>query len=373
MCTTGEHRNATRGFVPLDGAPRVQYDSPTMAETRANWIYLFHGEDDLSSREAVQGLVARMKDSPVWELNVANFDGEKLALQDLAATCQTVPFLADKRLVVVANLLSRVSDSGREASRDEVKPERAARGSKKALLDGVLGLLPQVPSFCRLVFLEDRLVPEKDPVLQAIRGLGGFVKAQRLDEGGLGGWIRARASKIDCKFSPGAMEELGAAVGPNARLLSSEMLKLATYCQDRTVEPADVQLLVADARKANVFAMVDALGQRQPEVAVRELRKLFEDGDHPLRVVAMVVRQIRLLIQVKELSEAGASPDEIAQKAGAPFRGVVGLQRQARNFSFAQLERAYRKLLEYDLQVKTGTRDPEAALELLIADLLRAA
>ncbi|HEX2923281.1 MAG TPA: DNA polymerase III subunit delta, partial [Chloroflexota bacterium] len=148
---------------------------------------------------------------------------------------------------------------------------------------------------------------------------------------------------------------------------------LATYCQDRAVEIEDVRLLVADARKANVFAMVDALGQRQPEAAVRELRKLLSEGDHPLRIVAMVVRQFRLLIQVKELSEAGASPDEIAQKAGAPYRGVMGLQRQARNFSFTQLERAYRKLLDYDVQVKTGACDPEAALEFLMADLLRAA
>lgn len=352
----------------------MQYDFDTMAETRANWIYLFHGEDDLSSREAAQGLVARMKDSPVWECNVSTFDGEKMSLQDLAATSQTVPFLADKRLVLVSNYLARLSDSGRESSgRDDAKPERAARGSKKAQLEGLLALLPQVPSFCRLVFVEDRLVPEKDPVLQAIRGLGGYVRANRLDEGGLGGWIKARATKLGCNFSAGALEELGGAVGPNARLLNSEMLKLATYCQDRAVEAEDVHLLVADARKANVFAMVDALGQRQPEAAVRELRKLFSEGDHPLRVVAMVVRQFRLLIQVKELSEAGASPDEIAQKAGAPYRGVVGLQRQARNFSFRELEQAYRKLLEYDVQVKTGGCDPEAALEFLMADLLRAA
>ncbi len=358
----------------LDGKGPVRYDSRTMAETRANWIYLFHGEDDLSSREAVQGLVARMKDSPVWECNVSTFDGEKLAIPDLAATTQTAPFLADKRLIVVFNLLSRLSDSsGRESSREDAKPERAARGSKKAQLEALLALLPQVPSSSRLVFVEDRLVAEKDPALQAIRGLGGYVKAHRLDEGSLAGWIRARATKIGCKFSPGAVEELGTAVGPNARLLNSEMLKLATYCQDRTVEVADVRLLVADARKANVFAMVDALGQRQPEAAVRELRKLLSEGDHPLRIVAMVVRQFRLLIQVKELSEAGASPDEIAQKAGAPYRGVVGLQRQARNFSFKQLEQAYRKLLEYDFQVKTGACDPEAALEFLMADLLRAA
>jgi len=359
--------------LALDCGHCLGYDSPAMATKRASWIYLFHGEDDLTSREAVQGLVSRMKDSPVWECNYSTFDGEKLAISDLISTCQTVPFLADKRLVVVDHLLSRLAESGRESSRDGARTERSARGSKKALVESLLEFLPGVPEFCRLVFLEDRLIPDRDPILQALRSLGAYVKAHRLEEPGLVGWVVQRAGKLGCRFSPHAAEELATSVGPNARLLNSEILKLATYRGDQPIQVEDVALLVSDARRANVFTMVDAVGQRQSDTAMRELRRLLSDGEHPLRVAAMVVRQFRLLIQVKELSEAGASPETISQKAGVSYRGVAGLQRQARNFSFSQLEQAYRQLLDYDLQVKTGARDPEAALELLIADLLRAA
>jgi DNA polymerase-3 subunit delta len=349
----------------------LRYHPPMAAATRANWIYLFHGEDEISSHEAVQGLVARMKDSPMWEYNIASFDGAKLDLPELAGTCCTSPFLADKRLVVVTNLLSYLSEPGRSGSRDEASQEKSPRGSKKGLAEGLLELLPTIPEFCRLVFLEEQLIPEKDPILKAVRSMGGFVKENRLDEGRLAIWIRERARKIDCKISSGAMEELGSAVGPNSRLLNSEMVKLATYCEDRTVEAKDVRMLVSDARKANVFAMVDAIGQRQSEAAIRELRKLLTEGDHPLRIMAMVVRQFRLLIQVKELSEAGLRPEEIAQKAGAPFRGLVGLQKQARNFSFQQLEQAYQRLVDFDVQVKTGAWEPEAALELTVMELVR--
>ena len=203
-------------------------------------------------------------------------------------------------------------------------------------------LIPDVPEFCRLVFLEEQLISEKDSILRVIRGVGGFVKEHRLDEGRLPIWIRDRARRLGCKISIEAIEELAAAVGPEARLLNSELTKLATYCGDDTIEAKHVRMLVSDARKANVFAMVDAIGSRQPDAVLREIRKLLGEGDHPLRIMAMVVRQFRLLIQVKELTEQGASPDEISSKAGVPFRGVAGLQRQARNFSFAQLERAYR-------------------------------
>ncbi|HEX9015909.1 MAG TPA: DNA polymerase III subunit delta [Chloroflexota bacterium] len=339
---------------------------------RANWIYLFHGEDELTSHEAVSGLVARMKDSPMWEYNVTSFDGDKLSIDELANTCQTVPFLADKRLVIVTNLLSRLSDGGRGGpGRDESPQERAPRGSKKALSEALIALLPAVPDFCRLVFVEDQIIPEKDPVLRAVRGMGGFVKENRLDEGRVGFWIRERAKKIGATFSSEAVEELASAVGPNARLLNAEMVKLSTYCADRPVQARDVRLLVSDARKANVFAMVDAIGLRQPEAALGEMRRLLSEGDHPLRIAAMVIRQFRLLIQVKELSEKGASPDEIAGKVGMPFRGVAGVQRQARNFSFSQLEGAYARLLDFDTQVKTGAWEPDAALELLVMELIR--
>ena len=344
-----------------------------MAGSRVSWIYLFHGEDELSSHEAVQGLVARMKDSPGWVYNVAFFEGERLALQDLTAACQTVPFLSEKRLVVVTNLLSRLSEPGRGASRDESRPERAAKGSKGAVLEGVLNLLPTVPEFCRLVFLEEQLISENEPLLKTIRALGGFVKAHRLGESGLVGWIRDRAARIGCKISTDAAEELAAAVGPNSRLLNSELIKLSTYCADRAITAEDVRALVADARKANVFSMVDAVGLRQPDVALRELRRLLTEGDHPLRVMAMLVRQFRLLIQVKSMSEAGLPPEDIAQQLGVSPRGFGGLQRQARNFSFQQLEWAYRQLLECDFQVKTGSREAEVALELLVAELLKAA
>jgi DNA polymerase III subunit delta len=344
-----------------------------MATKRANWIYIFHGEDEVSSHEAVQGLVARMKDSPMWEYNVASFDGEKLSVSDLAGTCRTSPFLSDKRLVIVTNAITRLSDTGRSTGRDEGSPqERAPRGSKKAMADGLLELLPEIPEFCRLIFLESQLIPEKDPILKAVRAMGGFVKEHRLDEGRLSMWIRERARKVGCTISTEAVEELGAALGPNSRLLDSELVKLATYCEDRSIEAKDVRLMVSNARKANVFAMVDAVGQRQSETVLRELRKLLAEGDHPLRIMAMVVRQFRLLVQVKELSEAGLPPEEISGKVGMPFRGVQGIQRQARNFSFPQLEAAYKRLLDFDVKVKTGAWEPEAALELTIMELVRA-
>ncbi len=344
---------------------------PMATTTRANWIYLFHGEDELSSHEAVQGLVERMKSSPMWEYNVTSFDVDKVSMEEIAATCQTTPFLSDKRLVVVTNLLSRLAEGGRGGSREEPSAEKAPRGSKKALTEALLELLPTVPEFCRLVLLEEQLIPERDPILKAIRGMGGFVKENRLEDGRVIFWIRERARKLGVAFSTEAIEELGSAVGPDSRLLNAEMVKLATYCGERTVEARDVHLLVSDARKANVFSMVDAIGQRQAEAALREMRRLLAEGDHPLRIVAMVIRQFRLLIQVKELTERGAAPDEIAGKVGMPFRGVAAIQRQARNFSYAQLERAYARLLDFDVQVKTGAWEPEAALELLVMELVR--
>jgi DNA polymerase-3 subunit delta len=130
-----------------------------------------------------------------------------------------------------------------------------------------------------------------------------------------------------------------------------------------------VHLLVSYVQEANVFEMVDALGRRDGEQALKLLHRLLEDGEHPLRLFGMIVRQFRIMIQVKDLAERGVSPKKIGAQLGLhPFVAKKGRQ-QSQNFSMEQLETVYHELMETDLAIKTGQMDPVLALDMLIAGL----
>jgi DNA polymerase-3 subunit delta len=119
--------------------------------------------------------------------------------------------------------------------------------------------------------------------------------------------------------------------------------------------------------EASVFELVDAIGTRHSRSAARLLHKKLSDGSNPFQLFAMVVRQFRFLIQVKELSEAGSPPGEIASRL--KLHGFVAgkLNQQSRNFTPEQLKTIYAHLLSVDVGAKTGVTDMITALNLFVA------
>jgi DNA polymerase-3 subunit delta len=83
----------------------------------------------------------------------------------------------------------------------------------------------------------------------------------------------------------------------------------------------------------------------------------------------MIVRQFRLLVQVKALKAKGASSIDVAKALKIHPFPAGKLHRQATHFTVAQLDKVYRHLSETDVEIKTGKIEPELALDLLIAGL----
>ena len=97
-------------------------------------------------------------------------------------------------------------------------------------------------------------------------------------------------------------------MGGNLWTLSSEIEKLSLYCNGRRAEADDVRLLVPFANEVNVFNAVDAVMERRFPDALRSMRRLLEGGATGTYIVAMVARQVRLLLLTKELETSQRAP-----------------------------------------------------------------
>jgi DNA polymerase-3 subunit delta len=323
-------------------------------------FYLLHGDDDFSRSEALAELRDRMGDPGMAELNTTRMDGRTVSLAQLQHTCNTIPFLSDRRLVIVDGLLTYLQ---RTASSERGKEQ----------LQDLLRYLSDMPETTRLVFVEPQTISPQHPLRRLIGrdGAAGFDREFQLPQGReLARWITQRVKERGGTISAEATAQLAAFVGNSLRLLALEIEKLLSYVnRSRPIAEEDVHLLVGDAREANIFDMVDALGRRDGEAASRLLRRRLEGGDHPLALQGMVARQIRILIQVKELSKAGLDGRDIARQLGLHPFVVRKALRQERNFSMAQLASIHRRLLEADVAIKTGRMDAVLALDMLIADV----
>ena len=121
-------------------------------------------------------------------------------------------------------------------------------------------------------------------------------------------------------------------------------------------------------QQSDIFAMVDAIGQRNGKKALELLHTLLEEMAFG-GVFSMVVRQFRLILQAREIMNAGGAESEVARTLGLqPFvaRKIVS---QAQNFEMAALEMIYHHLQKVDMDVKTSRMDGEVALDLLITEL----
>jgi DNA polymerase-3 subunit delta len=183
-------------------------------------------------------------------------------------------------------------------------------------------------------------------------------------------WIEQRSRAKGGQITRDATQELVRTVGDNLWLLDQELEKLVAYtAAKRAASAADVQLLVHHARREKIWDMVDALGEGRGRQAIGSLHRLLDDGEHPLYVLAMIVRQYRILLQVKDLTARGLRPRAIAKDLKLRDFVVEKMVRQARLYSLPQLEAIYARLLETDLAIKTGQMDAVLALDLLVAEL----
>jgi len=330
-------------------------------------IHLFHGEDEFSVQEELASLKSQLDDGGMLASNTSPLEGRTLRPGDLLTVCATVPFLGSHRLVVVEGLLGRF-ESQRSPGR-----RREGKGSRESIdpWKGVPAALAEMPESTVLVFVDGEL-NASNPLLRLLAPVAEVREFESLRQRAVPDWIRTRAHNMELSISPQAVSMLAELVGNDLRALSQEMEKLGVYADGRQIEEDDVRALVASAREASVFAMVDAVVEGRAGQAVRLLEELRGEGASSSMALSMITRQYRNLILAKELTLARLSPAEIGQRLGIrsdyPLRKVL---EQSRRYSLQQLEDAFSRLLEADAAIKRGVYDENLAVDILLDDLSR--
>jgi DNA polymerase-3 subunit delta len=321
----------------------------------AKTFYIFHGDDDIAIEEAVNKLRAGMGE--FGDMNTSEYDGEAVSVPEMLNAVASYPFLSDKRLVIVKGFIAHVTRKG------------AGEAGKRAL-EQLMQEGPTLPEHARLILVERGMLPEKDKLSNAVAAMpNGFVRAFAVPAD-LSGWLTKRAAAYQAEIEPRAAAALAEMVGPDLRRLDNELVKLADYAHPRTViTEEDVAALTPYVPEANIFRMVDAMASGDGKTALRLLHQLLRDKNNTVfSVYGMITRQFRLLILAREQLDRGGAGG-MAGVLGLPPRAAESFARQARAFGIHELEAIHRRLLDYDVAMKTGQIDPELAADLLMSGL----
>jgi DNA polymerase-3 subunit delta len=326
-------------------------------------LYILTGPDDFSLNQSLEGIKRSLGDAETLATNTTVLDGHQVTLEQLATVCETVPFLADKRLVIIRGLLERFEARGRTG---QPKTTRTGQTDTGKAFSACLGKIPD----STVVVLLDGSVGKDNPLHKEFAGKAEVRTFPLLKDAKLRQWIRNRVDGEGGIISFQAVDLLTKLVGSNLWIMLSEIDKLVSFTAGRRIEEEDVKSLVSYAQEVSVFAMIDAILEFKAETAEQLLQQLLRRGAAPAYLLFMLDRQFRMIIRARELKNEGMPETEIQHKLGlfSEFALRKTLE-QAGRYSLPRLKEVYRQLLETDLSIKTGRYDGELALNLLVAEL----
>jgi len=326
-------------------------------------VYVLHGEDEFSMAQEIGKLEAKVGDAATASLNTTRLDGRTLSFAELENAARAMPFLAERRVVVLYYPLAKME-------KDPALQERF-----KALLD-------QVPESTALLLVEytnlfdgKKKSGSKGKLHWLLEWAGkagerAFVRSYTTPKGSqLQQWIQSQAKQAGGEFTPSAAAMLAGLVGEDTRLAHQEIHKLVAYANySRAVEPEDVDAVTALSGQVTIFMLVDALGMGDGRKAMSALHQLLDEKDVQ-SIFGMIVRQFRLILLAREVLEQDGSDGGAAKALKLHPFVAEKITAQARRFSLETLEAIYRRLLEIDEAIKTGQVEFEVALDAFVAGI----
>lgn len=323
------------------------------AKSKRQPVYVLIGDEDFLKsrcREAIRALVLGDADS---EFALSVYPGDKLDVSTVRNDLETLPFLAPARLVVV------------EAADPFVTAHREA-----------LERYVAKPSSVGVLVLDVKTFPETTKLAKALPDGAKLVcKAPSTDR--LKGWCAAWCkSQYGKPITADAAEYLVELVGPTMGLLDQELAKLATAVGPApAITGEHVDTYVGRSRGANVFHILNAVGDGQPAKALGILAELFEEGEDPLAIVGPLTAQLRKLAAVERgLRENGGSLGPAMDQAGIPTwpQARQGAERQVKHLGRRRLGELTQMLIDINLGLKGGNPlPPRVQVERLVVKLAR--
>lgn len=316
-------------------------------------IYLFYGQERLLLEEAVTALTQLLTPGGTGDFNYEKFDGKTSTPAQVVNAANMLPVFAEKRLVIVTDAPWFSSEKGEE------------EGSQKHLyLDPLIEYIGNPsPSTC-LVLVAGEKVDGRSKAVKGIKKVGQVVEFTSLRGMDLNKWLDKSLRQRGKKAQSGVFDYLTLAVGNNMSALEQELEKASLFVGSaEEITMQDVKETASVNSTLNVFNLIDAVSKKDGSAAILQLRELLRTGESDRKIFYLLVRQMRILLQIIPLKKRGVTEAQIASELGLhPYVAKKGVE-QSRNFTPQELIQALEILRDVDEKVKTGRGDSLALIE----------
>jgi DNA polymerase-3 subunit delta len=309
-------------------------------------VYIFAGEETYMQEEAWRFLEKKMG---VDALNVEVFYAPETQVQNIIIAAQTMPFLSEKRLIVVKDTQKlKAADTENLAEFFKHPPETS----------------------CVVLLWADRMKKDSKNkgLFSVVEKSGSVVEFRALYERELPSWIVQRVKEFGKSITPDAVQAIIEESGSGLLDLSNELEKLDLYTGEKTeITLQDVEKVSGHTKLADLNRLADAVEEGKASKSLEIAENLLREGEIPLKIIATIYRVMkRLLLAKSMLDHKKSSHQEIRQELQLnPYFHSNYFTKLAR-FPLRKLERSIEHVLQADVAIKTSARPEQMIIEELI-------
>lgn len=324
-------------------------------------VYVCYGSESYLIQEFVQRLTEHLIEPEQRAFAVGRYDLAETPIDEVIEEAETLPFLAERKLVVAsgAAFLTGAKESGKVEHN----------------MDRLTAYLKAPAEFTVLVLTvsADKL-DERKKIVKALKDADRLVPCGMLGEAELTQWLQQQTDKAGFSFAPGAAEQLIQYAGTSLQTLVKEVEKCSLYIGSGGVITTDDlgQLVTKTVEQDIFFQMVEHIVQMKMEDAFTMLAELLRRKEEPIKIVMLIARQFRIILQVKDMTQQGYSQQQIAGQIGVHPYAVKIAAGQAGRFDTGRLMSILQQLADLDYRMKSGKIDKVLGLELFLLRLAAA-
>lgn len=305
-------------------------------------VYLLYGEESYLKKQYRDRLSkAVLPDGD--QMNYAYYEGKGINPAELIDLAETMPFFAERRLIVAEN-----------------------SGFFKNAVPELADYIKTMPETVCFLFIEDE-VDKRGRMYKAVKDKGRAVELKRQDEKTLLYWIAGNVKREGKQIKESVAKYLISKSGDDMERLVNELEKLFSFTLGRTeITEEDIDAVCSVQITNQIFDMVESVAMKKQKKALERYYDLLALKEPPMRILYLLSRQFRLLFLVKELQKKGCDKGLIAKKAGLhPFVAGKYMQ-QSKSFSGKELRNIMEDAAEFEEMVKTGRLSDRMSVELFI-------
>lgn len=321
----------------------------------------FYGEEQYLAKWAVDTILKRYVAPELAQLNCARLSGETATVSDIIAQCETLPMMAEKRVVIVEGFIAGSEQSKAGFNEDEEKE--------------FVEYIKALPESSLLILVSDS-VDKRRKLYKAIAVAGSCYEFTRLDEKEVRGFIVKRLVHSGKKAEASVIRRLIETSGYFDRQsdytlynLDNDLKKLIAHSDGDEIKLSDVSGGMSGNTESYVFDMIDAISKDRKGDALTLFHGLISSGENIHGLLALICSHYELILKVKEMIDAGFGSEEIKEWTGAHAFRIKIATGLAGRYSAEQLRKILSRCFDVDKTIKTGLLEDRLAMEMLIAGI----